>query len=207
MSNLFVDCVTQKHLEFLERLQSLHELTLIGGTALSLQLGHRKSFDLDFVVTTTITNSLVQQVLQALHATSVIQRMQNDDQWTAVCDGISITVFTDTAPFLHPVIVEKKLGNIADKHDIFSTKLFVLGRRAAWRDYVDIATCIRHGGTALKQGIQEAVQRYHIADRWILEPLTYFNDLEKVPVEWVRYEMTDIEVQNSIENEVRRIIL
>lgn len=205
MSDLFIDCVTQKHLELLERLQPMHELALIGGTALSLQIGHRKSFDLDFVVPSTVTNSLVQHVLQALRATSVIQRMQNDDQWTAICDGISITVFTDTAPFLHHMIVEKKLGNITNIHDIFSTKLFILGRRAAWRDYVDIATCIRHRNMVLKNGIKEAVQRYSVAERWILEPLTYFDDLEKVPVEWVRYEMTNEEVQKIIENEIRSI--
>jgi hypothetical protein len=49
---LYLSTVESTTLELLKRLQQLPVLSntrLVGGTALALQLGHRKSIDLDFL--------------------------------------------------------------------------------------------------------------------------------------------------------------
>lgn len=50
---LYLETVESSTLELLKKMQKLPVLNntrLVGGTALALQLGHRKSIDLDFLV-------------------------------------------------------------------------------------------------------------------------------------------------------------
>jgi len=81
-----------------------------------------------------------------------------------------------------------------------------LGRRATWRDYCDIAVCLDQHKTTLAQGISEAVKRYNVAERWILEPLTYFEDLEMSPIQWISNEYTEDEIKKILKNAAEEYI-
>ena len=49
MSPIYLKAITKQHIKILNKLQRIKDLTLVGGTALALQIGHRKSYDLNFV--------------------------------------------------------------------------------------------------------------------------------------------------------------
>jgi len=49
MFPIYLKAITKQHIKVLNKLQSVEDLTLVGGTALALQIGHRKSYDLDFI--------------------------------------------------------------------------------------------------------------------------------------------------------------
>lgn len=198
MSELFLETISKQHQQLLKKLGAIQGLTLVGGTALALQLGHRKSFDLDFITTSPVTQSLVSEIQQHAQAADVKQRLLSDTQYTAVFDGIHVTCFQETEPFFHPVV--SGLGcRLAAMPDIFSTKLYILGRRATWRDYVDIALCLEKAQMNLGSGIDEAIRRYAIAKKWILEPLGYFDDVEMTPIQWVEKQYSDSEIQHILQ--------
>ena len=172
---------------------------------MSLQIGHRKSYDLDFVTTEAITESLIDTFLSTLSPKNLLQRLLSDTQYAAVIDGIKVTIFQDKASFLYETISFNE-SKIASIKDIFSTKLFVLGKRNAWRDYVDIASCIKYKEVILKEGIRDAVERYKITQKWILEPLVYFDDVDIVPVQWAGKEMSVEEIKNILTTSVAEFI-
>ena len=73
-----------------------------------------------------------------------------------------------------------------------------MGRRATWRDYVDVAVCLDKNINSLQGGIEEATKRYKVSQRWILDPLSYFDDLEITPIEWSEKEYTDDQIKQII---------
>ena len=62
---LYLETIEPKTLELLRKFQSLSifkHSRLVGGTALALQLGHRKSIDLDLFGTIEVTPEEIQEV-------------------------------------------------------------------------------------------------------------------------------------------------
>lgn len=189
--------ISSKQEKLLQKLGQHQIGVLVGGTALALQIGHRKSYDLDFLTHSSVDNQTITKIQQALSEYQLSQRLQTDTQYTAFADEIKITLFQDPAPLMHPTL-EYLDTKIAAVPDIFATKLYILGRRATWRDYCDIAVCLDQGFAKLDQGIAEAVQRYQVAERWILEPLTYFADVEMMPIEWIDKSYSTDEIKNIL---------
>ncbi len=206
MSDLHSESISVAQRELLEKLGCLNEGVLVGGTALSLQIGHRKSYDLDFVRIEEITDNLLKKIKSIAGSAQLVQRLSSPTQYTAFIDDVKITFFQDEAAFLHE---EKQYPQfaLADVKDIFSSKLYVMGKRATWRDYVDVAVCLDQGLCSLSQGIKEAVLRYQVNERWILDPLTYFDDLEMTPVEWLRKEYSDQKIKEILVSKVDEYLL
>lgn len=202
MLDLHFNTISADQRELLEILGQVEGSVLVGGTSLSLQIGHRRSYDLDFVVPGVIADQKLRQIQECLHNYDLSQRLSSDAQYTAFAGKIKITFFQDVARLLHPEIKFEKY-KLASVNDIFSSKLYVMGRRATWRDYVDVAVCIDQSVCSLKTGIEEAIKRYKVNKRWILDPLSYFDDLEMTPIEWVGKEYSDSQVKQILVDAVK----
>jgi len=200
--HLHFNTVSSAQRELLEKLGQLGFGVLVGGTALSLQIGHRKSYDLDFVMQDKISDEKLEAIKAVLKQHNLSQRLSSDIQYTAFADEVKITFFQDSASFIHPV---QKFANfdLASIDDIFSTKLYIMGRRATWRDYVDVAVCLDQGVCTLEKGLSEAIKRYQVSQRWILDPLSYFDDLEITPIEWIEKDYTDEQIKQIIAKNVK----
>ncbi len=203
MSKIYLEAISKQHLAVLNKLKNIKNLVLVGGTALALQIGHRKSYDLDFITEQKIT-SIQNKIQQNFQGNDIKQRLLNESQYTLTIDQISVTFFHDS-PLLYPTINWKTI-NLASIHDIFSSKLFILGKRATWRDYVDIVFLLKSKKVKLSQGIEDAVKRYKIAKKWILEPLAYFEDISIIPIEWLDQNISDTEVKNYLTEETKQYL-
>ena len=128
----------------------------------------------------------------------------NKTQYTLIVDQISITFFNDSL-FLYPKVNWQNI-DLASINDIFSSKLFILGKRATWRDYVDIAFLLKSQKVDLSQGIKDAIKRYQITQKWILEPLTYFEDITLVPIEWLNKSIADITIKNYLIKKTKKYL-
>lgn len=202
MSDLHYKTISSDQRDLLELLGSLSGV-LVGGTSLSLQIGHRRSYDLDFVFQDEVSEDLLRSIKKTVGERVISQRLLSSTQYTAFVDDVKITFFQDEAPFLHKAKNLKKFS-LADVKDIFSSKLYVMGKRATWRDYVDVAVCLDQGLCSLERGIKESVSRYGVSERWILDPLTYFDDLEMTPIEWFDREYLSQEIKNILVSEVEK---
>ena len=134
------------------RLECIKAYILVGGTALSLQIDHRKSEDLDFMQRKQSKNEKkeVDWVKIQKELATVGNITQTDilgfDHVEFVVSNVKLSFYIADrkAPQMHPVSI---LNNIyaADISAIGAMKMEVLLRRSRFRDYYDIYSVLMEG--------------------------------------------------------------
>src|SRR3990167_194401 len=115
-----------------------------GGTALALQIGHRRSVDFDFFTPESFNEMrLEQEVVSHLRGFKVTQRGQGT--LTGQAQGIDFSFFHYPYPLLEPLIEEKYL-NLAATADIAAMKLIAISQRGLRRDFVDLYVIAQGAG-------------------------------------------------------------
>jgi len=109
---------------------------LVGGTAIALHLGHRRSLDFDLFTKTPISKSRIKNQLYEIPFQKV-PLFEDIDQFHIMINRVKVTFFH--YPF--SVSATNKLQNglkFPDLLTLAAMKSFALGRRAKWKDYVDL---------------------------------------------------------------------
>lgn len=204
-SNLFLDTVLdekRKHV-FAELVPLAEGWYLAGGTALALRIGHRFSYDFDFFSQQKIDSAFRQQVIKTfgntLHFT-----MDSENQLTFFThDQIKITFAMTPHTPIEPLL---RISSIASEGiaDIAADKAFTVGRRGAFRDYVDLFFLL-NGHVILSKVISDAQKKYAamFEEKLFLEQLDYMDDITDVSVEFVGKKVTKEEIQAFLHGQVR----
>jgi predicted nucleotidyltransferase component of viral defense system len=158
---------TEKVFRSVSKLFCLHDYTLIGGTALSLQINKRKSEDLDFCIWSRnlkkdkpIVNwPIIEKELDS--AGKLTSRdVLGFDHVNFIVDGVRISFITkqtNLSPVTKPVAVLNNISS-ADIPAIGAMKVELILRRNEFKDYYDIYSILREG-ISLKE-IVLAASRY-----------------------------------------------
>ena len=125
---------------------------LVGGTALSLQLGTRLSEDLDFMSWRTSKNERREvdwpTIKNELSTIGNVEKIDilDLDHVEFIVDGVKLSFYANPnySPFPEAITFHKNI-RIADKKSIGAMKLEVLLRRSKFRDYYDIYSLIKDG--------------------------------------------------------------
>ena len=182
---------------FLNRMRqsNLAELFyLAGGTGLAIQLQHRKSFDLDFFqagLSERIPSQRIARELgQVFGEWGIKQVSRQIDQVVWDILGTKVSFIAYPFPLLEPMIDAEKFSQqlsgirLATPNEIAMMKAYALGRRATFRDYVDLYFVIKQGYASLKNIIAGAERKFVLgkeelfSTRLFLEQLAYTKDLE-----------------------------
>jgi len=129
---------------FLENLAKKPELKgfyLVGGTALSLQLGHRISTDLDFFSHKNFNNEPIRSLLETEDKDLVYARV-GKNLVQATINGIKVDFACHKYPILKPGLEFHNI-KIMSIVDISAMKLGAILSRAKKRDYIDIARIMK----------------------------------------------------------------
>jgi hypothetical protein len=114
---------------------------LVGGTAIALQLGHRRSIDFDLFTSGKIKRLTLRR--QAEQAGFPCKLLGEDvDQIHFVLNNVKVTFFAYPYPVEHPVTLDDVVS-MPTLLSLAAMKAFALGRRAKWKDYVDLCFLIR----------------------------------------------------------------
>lgn len=160
---------TRRVFQALAKEPLMQGFVLIGGTALSIQLGHRLSEDLDFWLPAAamskervdaILDKLVAQGMQQEFATpawKISQARINGIDLLAqsrdhVIDGVKVTFFArDDTPYRHFAALKRIAGkakfDIAHQDTIFNMKSWLISQRIRSRDLIDLMTMLQRGKT------------------------------------------------------------
>lgn len=146
-------------------MESIKPYILAGGTALAMQIGHRKSGDLDFMMWrksktekpevdwTAIEKELVEKIGRIEYF-----NLLGFDQVEFVVAGVKFSFYVSDkyCPVSDPV---PYLGNIrlADIYPIMAMKIEVMLRRMKIRDYYDIYAILKEGYD-ISKGIDAALK-------------------------------------------------
>lgn len=148
--------------EPVSRLSCIKDYFLIGGTALSLQLNHRLSQDLDFCRWTLPEKPEVNwpSILDELKKifNSVVPDILDFNQVNFLADKIKLSFYSNRM-YRSPVKKYHNLLNninIPDIQTLGALKLEVMLRRSNFRDYYDLYSILKEG-ISLKGMVDEAV--------------------------------------------------
>ena len=109
---------------------------LVGGTAIALHLGHRRSIDFDLFSLKEFDNQKIRRKIVKFSKINQIIRDETD-QFTLLIKDVRLTFLY----YSYPIIFSNNFENIikfSDLPTLAAMKAFALGRRAKWKDYVDL---------------------------------------------------------------------
>lgn len=116
------------------------EFYLVGGTAIALQLGHRRSIDFDLFTLKPFGSKRVLNKLEKAGKKAHVTRRVSE-QLNLVIDGVTLTFFE--SPYAVEAAVSDDVFRMPDLLSLAAMKAFALGRRSKWKDYVDLFFLLR----------------------------------------------------------------
>ncbi|MEW6584693.1 MAG: nucleotidyl transferase AbiEii/AbiGii toxin family protein [Nitrospirota bacterium] len=159
----------------------LRELSfyLAGGTGLALQLGHRKSLDLDFFTPRDFSPEQISALIksQNIHTSGEIR---SRGTLHCIIEGIKASFIYYDGLLQFPLLEFNSL-NIADWRDIAAEKLRIVADRGQKKDFYDLYFSVQHLGVETLVGL--AVRKFarNVNYFHLLKGLTFFEDAEKNP--------------------------
>jgi len=167
-------------IEQVAQLECIKPYILCGGTALAMQIGHRKSEDLDFMMwriskteKPEVNWNLIEKELKEKIGEIENFNMLGFDQVEFVVKGVKFSFFVsdNLSPVTKPI---DYLGNIrlADIESIMAMKMEVMLRRMQFRDYYAIY-CMLKEGYSIHNGMEKALNlsRHRLSSKNIVAML------------------------------------
>lgn len=114
---------------------------MVGGTAIALHIGHRRSIDFDLFTDKQLNKVRIKGKLMEFPFNK-IPIFEDFDQLHLLINEVKITFFSFPFPVKHPIKVGENM-NMPTLLSLAAMKAFALGRRAKWKDYVDLYFIIR----------------------------------------------------------------
>ncbi|MBQ2171799.1 MAG: nucleotidyl transferase AbiEii/AbiGii toxin family protein [Bacteroidales bacterium] len=170
---------TLQLLKSLQALPLLQGLRLVGGTALALQLGHRKSVDLDLFGDFSAEGIEIRDTLEEQFSVSVIKESKNIKIYQV--DGIKVDLVNYSRyPWIDNPIEEDGI-TLAGIKDIAAMKVAAIIGRGTKKDFIDMNRLLQI--YSLKEILDMYMQKYPDGSLFIaMKSLSYFEDAESDPM-------------------------
>lgn len=201
---LSLQTVQPDTLELLKRLMqcpALSKMRLVGGTALALQYGHRRSVDLNFFGTTTnnveeLTKALKEAVGNiALLSASKTKRVYN-------IRNVKVVIVNYPYPWIDDAIIEDTLC-LASPKDIAAMKVNAIIGRGTKKDFIDIYYLLQH--FTFEELMKLYLEKYTDGSEYrALLSMTYFEDADTQPIPYMFTDVSWNTMKEYIAREVER---
>lgn len=208
---------TEKIFDSISELESIKEYVLIGGTALSMQLGHRLSEDLDFCKWKKSKNDREEvawySIEKELNKIGTIQSKDLIDfnQANFVVNDVKLSFYANNLskqPVGSIILPYRKNIRLMDIKTIGVMKIEVMLRRSAFRDYYDLYAILKEGiqfseliEGALKYSGHKLKTKDVLAMLSNGERFTKDNGFENLDP---RYQITTSQIQEYMIQEIKR---
>ena len=164
-------------LELLKKLMCFDEfanMRLVGGTALALQIGHRKSIDLDFFGNIDFRNIYTAKTFADFDKVQIIKSSKNINIFSI--NDVKVDFVNYDYPWLQSELIIDGL-RLANIEDIVAMKLAAITGRGSGKDFIDIFFLLE------QYNLKDMLYFYNKknfdgSEYMVLKSLTYFDDAE-----------------------------
>jgi len=150
-----------------------NDFGLVGGTAIALQIGHRRSIDFDLTSINMFNNSEIKKKIDKVDKVIIDEK----GEYTIIIKDTKVTFFH------YPFKIEFKESfnetKVADLLTLAALKAYTLGRRTKWKDYVDLYFIFKDY-FSLNQVIKKAESIFdkEFNEKIFRVQLSYFKDID-----------------------------
>ncbi len=179
-----------------EKPNFLKNFYLSGGTALSLQLGHRESVDLDFFNRKPFKPEKLQPELEKFGKLKDLELEENT--LNAFLNGVQVQFLSHLYPLLEPPVKWKGV-KISSVVDIGCTKMQTIGMRGAKKDFIDLYFILKK--YSLKDLFEAMNKKYGKSEFnriHVLKSLIYFKDADLQPMPRMHEEVEWREIKKEV---------
>lgn len=174
---LRTETVTPATLELLKGLmtdEKLNKFFLAGGTALSLQIGHRISIDLDFFALEGFDGNTVSAHLEKRRGFTL--DFLNKNTLKGKIDGVIVDFITHAYPLINEIKIIDGV-RLASLEDIAAMKLnAIVGNGTRLKDFVDIACMSAY--LSLNDMLNAYEHKYRTRNQvLVIKCLSFFDDI------------------------------
>jgi len=193
-----VDKTTLGLIKAIQSVPEFKTLKLVGGTNLALQIGHRKSVDIDLFGNLEIDSTLIVKKLKKIGDVKVISLSKTINIF--FLNNIKVDIVNYPYKWLNNPIIFDKI-NLASLNDIAAMKLSAITNRGSKKDFIDLFFLLKK--RSLKQMLFLYLQKYSEGNEFlVLKSLGYFDDADQEPMPFM-FEKTEwSEVKNKIKQTV-----
>ena len=173
------------------------EFYLVGGTAVALHIGHRRSIDFDLFKHGKLTPVRILKKADTFKPYTVTRRVE--EQLNLILKDVKFTFFE----YPYDIEVNCKFENIIKLPDLLNLsamKAFALGRRSKWKDYVDLYYILKDH-YSIKQIIEKSSAIYGqlFSEKLFRAQLCYFEDIDySEEVEFLVKQPSDNEIKEFL---------
>jgi predicted nucleotidyltransferase component of viral defense system len=196
---------TQKELFFmLSDSKLVAPFYLAGGTALALQIGHRKSIDFDFFTEEDFDVQAIKKML--VEAGDFELFSESSGTIHGQLNKVQVSFFVLPYPLLECSCKSNYLS-IASKKDIAVMKLAAISSRGSKKDFMDLYFLLRE--YSFEEMFSAFVDKYGEKEEniyCVLKGLTYFDDAEAQPMPKMIKRTLWREVKKTITSEQKKYI-
>ncbi len=161
------------------------EFYLVGGTAIALHLGHRRSIDFDLFKNGQIKRKSIINKIQTFQYQFIITR-NVEEHLDVIIDEVKFTFFE--YPFKVDAILDfDRIITIPDLLSLAAMKAYALGRRSKWKDYVDLYFILKDYYN-VEQITLKAISIFGdmFSEKLFRSRLSYFDDIDFTePIEFI----------------------
>lgn len=134
---MFKEILNNQQIELLPLMsQFKREYYLVGGTAIAIYIGHRRSIDFDLFKLSAINHKKnLDRIASSGFEHTVTRRVT--EQMNLIVNGVKVTFFQYPFPVQISTTFEDCF-RLPSLLDLAAMKAYALGRRSKWKDYVDL---------------------------------------------------------------------
>ena len=165
--------------------QFRREYYLVGGTAIALYLGHRRSIDFDLFKPSAINHKRNLDKLAASSFTHAVTRRVSE-QMNLVVNDVKVTFFQYPFP-IDPTAKFENCFRLPPLLQLAAMKAYALGRRSKWKDYVDLYfLLLDHFTIADISAVATQIFGDLYSEKMFRSQLCYFDDVDYTEaVDWL----------------------
>jgi len=200
---MYENILTQNQMVLAEKLlPACSDFYLAGGTALALQIGHRRSIDFDLASYNKINPFMLERKLISMDFDVQTIFTATGDELSVLINGIKVTFFMFPFIIKPEVFWETGQINLPRTIELGAMKAYALGRRSKWKDYIDLYFLLKFK-LSMRELIERAKQIFgsNFNSRLFREQLCYFADIDfSETIEFVDFAPGDKEIKNFLES-------
>ncbi len=156
--------------------QFRHSFSLIGGTAIALHLGHRRSVDFDCMTQESLQRDAIQDTLRKHGGIDSIL-VSEEQELTLAFGGVKWTFLQYPFSLECPDDFDGIIG-MPSLLSLSAMKAYALSRRAKWKDYVDLYQIFRTIPFADVIRQSRKIFGGEFNEKLFREQLGYFDDID-----------------------------
>lgn len=198
------EVLTQSAAALLPSLARFKDFYLVGGTALALQMGHRRSVDFDLFSEKPLSAGLLARVKRVCAPHSVVVTYRSPEQLNVLINNVKTTFLFFPYPVIDSFVNYRGLS-LTSVREIVAMKAFAIGKRLSFKDYVDWYFVLKEKLVALPDIIALAQKKFggDFNDRLFLGQLVSLSDVPEQTIDFLRDTADKTEIERFLEQTVK----